>query len=201
MTSMKICPNCKVDNLQYANYCRHCGAKFGNVPEIESFDFMSNPYVGDSIELSWNVINADSVALNGLTMPLNHHYKIVVDREMTWELVATKAGKRVSKRIHIVPTQVSDKITYSTPHTKKRIASTETMSYLVKAFITVMFIDIVPLVSLLIISLGSSWLRYTLNSSYNEWNSFCLYANTLLWIWVIAGVVYGCFKFYHYKKI
>lgn len=201
MTFTKICSNCATDNPSHANYCRHCGLKFDKSPEIESFNFMSNPHIGDSIELSWNVTNADSVVLNGQTMPLNHHYKIVVESEMTWELVASKAGEKVSKKIHIMPTRVLDKNAHSTPYLKEKVVSTDTKSYLTKVLFIVMFIDFIPLLSLLIIYICSSWLRYTLNLSYNEWNSFSLYINILLWIWVIIGGIYGCFKFYNYKKI
>lgn len=196
---MKCCSNCFAANPVDANFCRHCGAKLDNSPEIEFFNYVSVPHVGDLIELSWNIKNADFAILNGQTMPLNHRYKVIVDKEMTWELVATKSGKKESKRIHIVPIPASDKI--NIPSTPLKVTSSGTLPCLAKGLLTVLVIDIVPLISLLITSFCSSWLRYTLNLSYNDWNTFSLYANILLWTWIILGVVCGFYKFYHYKKI
>lgn len=196
---MKQCTKCKIDNPKNANYCRHCGAKLDNSPEIESFNYVSVPHVGDSIELSWNIKNADTAILNGQTMPLTHQYTVAVDKEMTWELVATKLGKRESRRIHIVPIPSSEKtIKLSTPPI---VTTSYSLPHFVKVLLKVLVIDILPVISLLIISFCSSWLRYTLNLSYNDWNTFRVYANILLWIWVVSGIIWGFLKFYRYKKI
>lgn len=199
MIPSKICPNCKSDNPQHANYCRRCGAKFDNSPEIEFFNYVSIPHVGDSIELSWSIKNADSAFLNGQTMPLNHRYKVVVDKELTLELVATKSGKRESRRIHIVPIPSSDKTTK--PFTPPLVTTSDALPYLVKVLLMILVVDIFPVTSLLIISCYNSWLRYTLDLSYNDWNGFRMYANILLWIWVASGIIWGFLKFYRYKKI
>lgn len=196
---MKQCPNCNSMNPTNANYCRHCGAKLDNSPEIESFNYVSVPHVSDSVELTWSIKNADTAFLNGQTMPLNHRYKVVVDKEMTFELVATKLGKRESKRIHIVPIPSSDKTTK--PYTPPLVTTSDALPYLVKVLLEVLVVDIFPVISLIIISCCSSWLRYTLNLSYNDWNGFRVYANILLWIWVASGIVWGFLKFYRYKKI
>ena len=196
---MKQCQKCNADNPQQANYCRRCGAKFENSPEIEFFNYVSVPHVGDSIELTWSIKNADTAFLNGQTMPLSHRYKVVVDKEMTLELVATRSGERESKRIHIVPIPSSDKTTK--PSTPPLVTTSDALPDLIKILLKVLVIDIFPVISLIIISCSSSWLRYTLNLSYNDWNGFRVYANILLWIWVASGIVWGFFKFYRYKKI
>lgn len=196
---MKQCQKCNADNPQQANYCRRCGAKFENSPEIEFFNYVSDPHVGDSIELTWSIKNADTAFLNGQTMPLSHRYKVVVDKEMTLELVATRSGERESKRIHIVPIPSSDKTTK--PSTPPLVTTSDALPDLIKILLKVLVIDIFPVISLIIISCSSSWLRYTLNLSYNDWNGFRVYANILLWIWVASGIVWGFFKFYRYKKI
>lgn len=199
MVSTKICSKCNTDNPQQANYCRRCGVKFDSSPEIESFNYVSVPHIGDSIELTWSIKNADTAFLNGQTMPLSHRYKVVVDKEMTLELVATKLGNRESKRIHIVPIPSSDKTTK--PYTPPLVTTSDALSYLVKVLLEVLVVDIFPVISLIIISCCSSWLRYTLNLSYNDWNGFRVYANILLWIWIASGIVWGFLKFYRYKKI
>ena len=199
MVSTKICSKCNTDNPQQANYCCRCGAKFENSPEIVSFNYVSIPHVGDTVELSWSIKNADSAFLNGQAMPLNHQYKVVVDKEMTWVLVATKSGKRESRIIHIVPILSSEKTTK--PFTPPLVTTYETLPCLVKVLIGVLIIDIIPMISLLIISCCSSWLRYTLDLSYNDWNDFRVYANIVLWIWVALGIIWGFLKFYRYKKI
>lgn len=199
MASTKICSKCNTDNPQQANYCRRCGAKFENSPEIESFNYVSIPHVGDSVELTWSIKNADTAFLNGQTMPLSHRYKVVVDKEMTLELVATKSGERESKRIHIVPIPSSDKTTK--PSTLPLVTTSDALPDLIKILLKVLVIDIFPVISLIIISCSSSWLRYTLNLSYNDWNGFRVYANILLWIWIASGIVWGFLKFYRYKKI
>ena len=196
---MKQCQKCNADNPQQANYCRRCGAKFENSPEIEFFNYVSDPHVGDSIELTWSIKKADTAFLNGQTMPLSHRYKVVVDKEMTLELVATRSGERESKRIHIVPIPSSDKTTK--PSTPPLVTTSDALPDLIKILLKVLVIDIFPVISLIIISCSSSWLRYTLNLSYNDWNGFRVYANILLWIWVASGIVWGFFKFYRYKKI
>lgn len=193
------CPKCNTENPQEANYCRHCGEKFNNSPEIDSFYYVSIPHVGDSIELSWSIKNADTAILNGQTMPLTHRYKVVVDKEMTWELVATKSGKRDSRILHIVPILSSDKT--SEPFTSPIVTTSDVKPYFVKILFKVLAIDIIPVISLLTIFFCSSWLRYTLNLSYNDWNVFRVYANILLWIWAISGTIWGFLKFYRYKKI
>lgn len=199
MVSTKICSKCNTDNPQQANYCRRCGAEFENSPEIESFNYVSVPHVGDSVELTWSIKNADTAFLNGQTMPLSHRYKVVVDKEMTLELVATKSGERASKRIHIVPIPSSDKTTK--PSTPPLVTTSDALPDLIKILLKVLVIDIFPVISLIIISCSSSWLRYTLNLSYNDWNGFRVYANILLWIWIASGIVWGFLKFYRYKKI
>ena len=199
MASTKICLKCNTENPQRANYCRACGSKFDNSPEIESFNYVSIPHIGDSVELTWSIKNADTAFLNGQTMPLSHRYKVVVDKEMFLELVATRSGKRESKKIHIVPIPSSDKTTK--PSTPPVVTTCETLPCLVKVLLGVLIIDIIPMISLLIISCYSSWLRYTLNLSYNDWNGFRMYVNILLWIWVASGIIWGFLKFYRYKKI
>ena len=199
MVSTKICSKCNTENPQRANYCRACGSKFDNSPEIESFNYVSIPHIGDSVELTWSIKNADTAFLNGQTMPLSHRYKVVVDKEMTWELVATKLGERGVRRIHIVPVSSSDKTTK--PSTPPLVTTSDALPNLVKILLKVLAIDIFPVISLLIISCCSSWLRYTLNLSYNDWNGFRMYVNILLWIWVASGIIWGFLKFYRYKKI
>ena len=199
MASTKICLKCNTENPQRANYCRACGSKFDNSPEIESFNYVSVPHVGDSVELSWSIKNADTAFLNGQTMPLSHRYKVVVDKEIFLELVATRSGKRESKRIHIVPIPSSDKTT--NPSTPPLVTTSDALPYLVKVLLEVLVVDIFPVISLIIISCSSSWLRYTLNLSYNDWNGFRVYANIILWIWVALGIILGFLKFYRYKKI
>lgn len=196
---IKVCKKCKSLNSSKAKFCRHCGAQFNKSPKIDTFCYISIPHVGDSVELSWNIKNADTAILNGQTMPLTHRYKVVVDKEMTWELVATKLGERVVRRIHIVPVSSSDKTTK--PSTPPVVTTCETLPCLVKVLLGVLIIDIIPMISLLIISCYSSWLRYTLNLSYNDWNGFRVYANIILWIWVALGIVWGFLKFYRSKKI
>lgn len=199
MVSTKICSKCNTENPQRANYCRACGSKFDNSPEIESFNYVSIPHIGDSVELTWSIKNADTAFLNGQTMPLSHRYKAVVDKEMFLELVATRSGKRESKKIHIVPIPSSDKTTK--PSTPPLVTTSDALPNLVKILLKVLAIDIFPVISLLIISCCSSWLRYTLNLSYNDWNGFRMYVNILLWIWVASGIIWGFLKFYRYKKI
>lgn len=87
MASTKICSKCNTENPQRANYCRACGSKFDNSPEIESFNYVSIPHIGDSVELTWSIKNADTAFLNGQTMPLSHRYKVVVDKEIFWNLL------------------------------------------------------------------------------------------------------------------
>ena len=199
MASTKICLKCNTENPHRANYCRACGSKFDNSPEIESFNYVSIPHIGDSVELTWSIKNADTAFLNGQTMPLSHRYKVVVDKEMFLELVATRSGKRESKKIHIVPIPSSDKTTK--PSTPPLVTTSDALQNLVKILLKVLAIDIFPVISLLIISCCSSWLRYTLNLSYNDWNGFRMYVNILLWIWVALGIIWGFLKFYRYKKI
>ena len=199
MASTKICLKCNTENPQRANYCRACGSKFDNSPEIESFNYVSIPHIGDSVELTWSIKNADTAFLNGQTMPLSHRYKVVVDKEIFLELVATRSGKRESKRIHIVPIPSSDKTTK--PYTPPLVTTSDALPYLVKVLLEVLVVDIFPVISLIIISCCSSWLRYTLNLSYNDWNGFRVYANIILWIWVALGIILGFLKFYRYKKI
>lgn len=129
------CYKCNTDNPQQANYCKYCGAKFDNSPEIDTFYYVSIPHVGDSIELSWSIKNADIAILNGQTMPLTHRHKVVVDKEMTWELVATKSGKRDSRILHIMPILSSNKTTE--PSTPPIFTSSDALPYLMKVLLRI----------------------------------------------------------------
>lgn len=194
MSYTKLCQKCKTNNPLHANYCRCCGEKFENVPQVETANFISNSSVGDTLELFWNVINADTVLLNGQAMPLVYRYKIDINDERNWELIVLKADKKVTNNIHILPNKDNNFMSHILKNTRKKSRD------LKKACFTFILIDFFPLISLLILFFCSSWLRYIINLSYKDWNNFILYVNVLLFIWIAIGIVYSCIKFISYKK-
>lgn len=190
-----ICLNCKADNPQHANYCRMCGAKLNDMPEIMDFHYSATPHKGDTIELSWHINNADSVVLNDQNMPLSHQYKVIVDKEETWELVAKKGSSRISKKIHIVPVCCNER-TFVSPSNQP---IKPTVSLRNNLFVMCLLV-LLPICVLLIINIGSSWVRYNLNLSYNDWNNVNLYTNVVSWGWLIFGICFSLYMFHHKNK-
>lgn len=108
----KICPKCKIENPIEASFCRHCGYTFTEeskngtslTPKIKEFLVVESFYtVGSVINLMWDVENYTSITLNGELVTNRDSSEILVEGDMTLDLIATNDYAQDLKRIRITP--------------------------------------------------------------------------------------------------
>lgn len=88
--STKICSICNTTNPKEANYCRHCGAKFEEKPQVLSYDHFSSKTVRQNeIERKIKAIIADKleVDISKVTNNANFALDLNADSLDTVELI------------------------------------------------------------------------------------------------------------------
>ena len=99
----KQCHKCSTRNPHNAKYCRSCGIRFDNEPEIVDFRLNAVCRVGDVVDFSWNVVNSDKVTLNGMVVTGKTHIPVTIKGDEDFKLVARKGKKKIEKTITIHP--------------------------------------------------------------------------------------------------
>ena len=105
----KKCSKCNTENPLQAKYCRYCGNKFDEVPEIEEFRLNAVCRVGDVVDFSWEVKNADVVTLNGIVVTGKTHIPVTIKGDEVFKLVAQKGGDKIEKAITVHPRKLQIK--------------------------------------------------------------------------------------------
>lgn len=100
---MKICPECKTDNPSEALFCRKCGIKIVDSPEITGFYVEPVCRIGDKVRVTWNIENADSVMLNGIDVTNKNQSTIIVTNNIELKLTAKKGSIETSRIMRINP--------------------------------------------------------------------------------------------------
>lgn len=100
---MKNCPKCKTDNPNEAKFCRNCGSKFADIPEIVEFSIEPVCHIGDTIYITWNVENADTVMLNGIDVTSKKQSTITITDKIGLKLIARKGSIETSRVIRVNP--------------------------------------------------------------------------------------------------
>ena len=101
------CLKCHTENPTHAKYCRGCGKKFDEGPEILNFQLNAVCRVGDVIDLSWDISNADKVTLNGRDVTDITSLSVTITGDEIFNLVATKDNHIVEKTINVHPQKPS----------------------------------------------------------------------------------------------
>lgn len=100
---MKNCQKCKTDNPNEAKFCRNCGSKFDNVPEIVGFSIEPVCHIGDTVYVAWDVENADTVMLNGIDVTSKNHTTITITDKIGLKIIARKGSIETSRVIRVNP--------------------------------------------------------------------------------------------------
>ena len=108
----KICPICNILNPVEASFCRHCGYSFSEeskrgtsiAPKIKDFLIAESFYtIGSVINLMWEVENYTSITLNGELVTNREYCEILVEGDMTLDLIAENDYARDLKTIRLEP--------------------------------------------------------------------------------------------------
>ena len=99
----KKCSKCNTENPLHAKYCRRCGKRFDEEPEIADFRLNAVCRVGDVVDFSWNVVNADKVTLNGMVVTGKTHIPVTIKGDEDFKLVARKGKIKIEKTITVHP--------------------------------------------------------------------------------------------------
>ena len=108
----KICPICNILNPVEASFCRHCGYSFSEeskrgtilAPKIKEVLIAESFYtIGSVINLMWEVENYTSITLNGELVTNREYCEILVEGDMTLDLIAENDYARDLKTIRLEP--------------------------------------------------------------------------------------------------
>lgn len=109
---MKICPKCKTDNPQAANFCRHCRYEFPEAtkngaavsPLIISYKVLEDKYtIGSIIHFDWTVENATVIKLNEHDVTSNGTAEMTVEKAESIILTAENDYDKTTRTIRLSP--------------------------------------------------------------------------------------------------
>ena len=159
----KKCSKCNTENPLHAKYCRCCGKKFDEVPEIADFRLNAVCRVGDIVDFSWNVANADKVTLTGMVITGKTHVPVTIKGEEDYKLVARRGKIKIEKTITVHPQKWKIQ-----PEPKP---TPVTSISVVKQIKWTLFLGLFSLTSLLIVLLNDNMIPSYFNISYSGWQN------------------------------
>lgn len=189
---MKKCPQGH-ENPDDANFCRICGIRFNDKPEIAYFHHNADYKIGDIVDLTWKVANADIVTLNGRKVSDNETTRFVIDGNTTFRLEALKGKHRIEKVIMIHPQhnplssdKAPDKVMYSNIlHNKIMI-----------------LLALMALILLFTIYCFGESIQYHFNFSYRGWQNANSFIKIIGWTMTVLCIAYWSWRFYkNHKKV
>lgn len=190
----KKCSKCYTENPLYAKYCRRCGKKFDEEPEIADFRLNAIYRVGDVVDFSWNVVNADKVTLNGMVVTGKTRVPVTIKGDEDFKLVARKGKIKIEKTITVHPQKLKiQPEPKPTPVTSVSVVKRKKWTLLLGLF---------ALTSLLIVLLNDNMIPSYLNIGYSGWQNMKLIITTLCWtilMFCIGSTIYSIIRYV--KKI
>lgn len=177
---MKNCPICKTDNPNEARFCRICGSKFADVPEIIGFCIEPVYRIGDTVYVSWNIENADTIQLNGLDVTGKNQTTITITDKTELMLVARKGTIEKSCSININPIKSianptidrREDVCKSKNYGKSHLTH-YTLTTIIFAFLLFWFAN------------NTKFVHHNIHVSYNSWK----WIEPLLWsILILCGI-------------
>lgn len=159
----KKCSKCNTENPLHAKYCRRCGKRFDEEPEIADFRLNAVCRVGDVVDFSWNVVNADKVTLNGMVVTGTTHVPVTIKGDEDFKLVARKGKKKIEKTITVHPQKLKIQ-----PEPKQ---TPVTFISVVKRKKWTVLLGFLTLAALLIVLLNDNMIQSYFSISYSGWQN------------------------------
>ena len=184
----KKCQNCHTENPLSAKFCRHCGNKFDDEPEISDFRLNGVCKIGDVVDLSWDITNADKVTLNGVVVTGKTHCSVTIKGDDDFKLIAQK-GKNKSERTITVH-----------PQKEPKSAPVSSVSVLKRKKWTVA-IGILALAMLLLVHFHENDIPYYFNIGYSKWQDMKPIIKITCWIVILFSTVSIIYSEKRKKKV
>ena len=154
----KKCFKCNTDNPLHAKYCRHCGKRFDDWPEIADFRLNAVCRVGDVVDFSWDVAYTDIVTLNGIVVTGKAHVPVTIKGDEDFILAARKGKNKTERTITVHPQKGS------------RPSPASSVSVLKRKKWTVL-IGLLAMATLLVVLLNNNMIPSYFNISYSGWQN------------------------------
>ena len=177
----KKCSKCNTENPLHAKYCRCCGKKFDEVPEIADFRLNAVCRVGDVVDFSWNVANVDKVTLNGMVVTGKTHVPVTIKGDEDFKLAAHKGNIKIEKTITVHPRKLQIK-------EGSKPTPVPSVSILQRKKWTVM-IGFLALAILLTVYFYENIIPSCFNISYSGWQDLKPIIKTTCWIVFLFSMV------------
>lgn len=177
----KKCSKCNAENPFSANYCRCCGEKFDELPEIAEFRLNAVCRVGDVVDFSWIVANVDKVTLNGMVVTGKTHVPVTIKGDEDFKLTAHKGKNKIEKTITVHPRKLQIK----EGHTPPPVSS---VSILQRKKWTVM-IGLLASAILFTVYFYENIIPSCFNISYSGWQDLKPIIKTTCWIVFLFSMV------------
>lgn len=172
-----------------AKYCRRCGEKFEDIPEITDFKIVPTCRIGDMLKLSWNVTNAETVTLNenDVTGKKDVSVRVRGDEDLT--LVARKGKNKIEKTITIHPQKLQI-------HKEPKPNPTPSVSVLKRKKWTVLF-GLLALATLLVVLIDETMIPSYFNIGYSGWQDMkpiIIVLCCVILVFGIGSIIYSKIK-------
>ena len=177
----KKCSKCNTENPLHAKYCRCCGKKFDEVPEIADFRLNAVCRVGDVVDFSWNVANVDKVTLNGMVVTGKTHVPVTIKGDEDFKLAAHKGNIKIEKTITVHPRKLQIK-------EGPKPTPVPSVSILQRKKWTVM-IGFLALAILLTVYFYENVIPSSFNISYSGWQDMNPIIQTTCWIVILFSII------------
>lgn len=176
----KSCHKCNTENPLDANYCRICGSKFNDKPEVSEFRLNAVYRIGDVVDLSWNVSNVDKIMLNGIDVTDRTRKTVKIEGDKVYKLVAIKGENKIEKIIDVHPKKEGQP-----PQTLTHVPSVSLFKRKKWSFI----VGLLAITVLFTIHYCQASVSYYLHLGYSEWQEIKLVINLLCWILLLCSMV------------
>lgn len=189
---MKTCPD-NHQNPDNACFCRICGSKFHDIPEIKSLSFSPNSKKGEKVTLHWDVADADLVLINNGNeeYPVNGDIEeLLVEGPRTIVLTACKNQNKVSKSIELIPSEQSSDVAEGS------VIKVYNKYYFTKACL----IGIMSYVILQLCQEYSSSLNRIFKLGYRNWNIVINITESVCYVLCFISIILFLSSLYKYLR-
>lgn len=176
----KKCSKCNIENPLHAKYCKRCGKKFDEEPEIEDFRLNAVCRVGDVVDFSWNVVNADKVILNGMVVTGKTHIPVTIKGDEDFKLVAQKGKIKIEKTITVHPQKLKIQ-----PESKP---TPVTSISVVKRKKWAILLGFLALATLLVVLFNENMIPSYFNIGYSGWQNMKTIIIVLCWVILVLCI-------------
>lgn len=151
------------------------------MPEIEEFRLNAVCRVGDVVDFSWDVKNADVVTLNGMVVTGKTHIPVTIKGDEDFKLAAHKGNNKIEKTITIHPRKLQIQ-------EGPKPTPVPSVSILQRKKWTVM-IGLLALAILLIFYFYENIIPSSFNISYSGWQNMNPIIQATCWIVFLFSII------------